>query len=71
MPDLLSNDYFGLHVHLGRGRVRHHNRQLADRRHKEDAGNGQRVERVRWYFENGTEAGKGWGNAAAGQSHTP
>ncbi len=29
---------------LSRGRVRHHNRQLADLRHKGDAGNGQKGE---------------------------
>ena len=29
-------------MHLGRGRGRHHNRQLADLQHKGDAGNGQR-----------------------------
>ncbi|MBK9053477.1 MAG: hypothetical protein IPL78_22015 [Chloroflexi bacterium] len=45
---------------LSRGRVRHHNRQLADLRHKGDAGNGQRVEMVRRYFANGSEAEKGW-----------
>jgi len=28
----LSNTYFGPHAHLGRGRVRHHNRQLGDLR---------------------------------------
>ncbi len=61
----LPNNYFGPHAHMGRGRVRHHNRQLADLRHKGDAGNGQRVERVRRYFGNGAEAGRGWGNAAA------
>ena len=41
--------------------MRHHNRQLADLRHKGDAGNGQRVEMVRRYLGNGVEAGKGWG----------
>ncbi len=57
----LPNNYFGPHAHLSRGRVRHHNRQLADLRHKGDAGNGQKVEMARRYYENGAEAGKGWG----------
>lgn len=56
----LPNNYFGPHAHLSRGRVRHHNRQLADLRHKGDAGNGQRSEMVRRYFGNGCEAEKGW-----------
>ena len=62
----LPNNYFGPHAHLSRGRVRHHNRQLADLRHKGDAGNGQKVERVRRYFENGAEAGEGWGKCGRG-----
>ncbi len=56
----LPNNYFGPHAHLSRGRVRHHNRQLADLRHKGDAGNGQKVEMVRRFFGNGSEAEKGW-----------
>ncbi|MEI2609602.1 MAG: hypothetical protein V9G20_13315 [Candidatus Promineifilaceae bacterium] len=43
-----------------RGRVRHHNRQLADLRHKGDAGNGQKVEMAQRYYANGSEAEKGW-----------
>ena len=42
------------------GRVSH-NRGIANLRHKGDAGNGQRVEMVQWYIENGAEVGKGWG----------
>ena len=56
----LPNNYFGPHAHLSRGRVRHHNRQLADLRRQGDAGNGQKVEMERRYFENGSEAEKGW-----------
>ncbi len=56
----LPNNYFGPHAHLSRGRVRHHNRQLADLRHKGDAGNGQRVEMERRYYANGCDAEKGW-----------
>ncbi len=37
----------------------HHNRQLADLRHKEDAGNGQNGGVVWQYYGNGAEAGKG------------
>lgn len=56
----LPNDYYGPHAHPGRGRVRHHNRQRADLRHKGDAGNGQKVEMGRRCFANGSEAEKGW-----------
>jgi hypothetical protein len=56
----LPNNYYGPHVHLRHGRVRHHNRQLTDLRHKGDAGNGQEGEVVRRYFGNGADAGKGW-----------
>jgi len=45
---------------ISRGRVRHHNRQLADLQRQGDAGNGQRVEMARRYFGNGSEAEKGW-----------
>ena len=38
----LPNTYFGPHTHLGRGRGRHHNRQLADLRQQGGAGNGQK-----------------------------
>jgi len=56
----LPNNYFGPHAHLSRGRVRHHNRHLADLRQQGDAGNGQRVEMARRYYTNGCEAEKGW-----------
>ncbi len=55
-----------MEVVVSRGRVRHHHRQLADLRHKGDAGNGQRVERVLRYYGNGAEAGKGWGKRGSG-----
>ncbi|MBK9054857.1 MAG: hypothetical protein IPL78_29315 [Chloroflexi bacterium] len=58
----------------GRARVsrgRHHNRQLADLRHKGDAGNGQKGGVVRRYFENGAEAGKGWGKRGRGPVYWP
>ncbi len=67
----LPNTHFGPHAHLGRGRGRHHNRQPADPRHKGDAGNGQRVERVWRYFGNGAEAGKEWGRCGRGQVYWP
>ncbi|MBK9051463.1 MAG: hypothetical protein IPL78_11265 [Chloroflexi bacterium] len=51
--------------------MRHHHRQLADLRHKGDAGNGQRVERVRRYYGNGAEAGKGWGKRGRGVVYWP
>jgi hypothetical protein len=56
----LPNNYFGPHAHLSRGRVRHHNRQLADLRRQGDAGNGQKREMARRYYANGSEAEKGW-----------
>ena len=67
----LPNTYFGPHAHLGRGHGRHHNRQLADLRHRGDVGNGQRVERVRRYFGNGAEVGNGWGKCGRGVVYWP
>ena len=57
-------------VGVSRGRVSHH-RELADLRHKGDAGNGQKVERVRRYFGNGAEAGKGWEKCGRGVRYWP
>lgn len=56
----LPNNYFGPHAHTSRGRVRHHNRQLADLRQNGDAGNGQRSDMMRRYYANASDAEKGW-----------
>ncbi len=53
------------------GRVRHHNRQLADLRHKGDVGNGQKGEMVRLYYANGSEAEKGWRKRGRGAVYWP
>lgn len=58
-------------VRVSRGRGRHHHRQLADWRHKGDAGNGQKGGVVRRYFENGAEAEKGWRKRCRGVRYWP
>ncbi len=59
-------------LHLGRGRGRHHNRQLADLRQKGDAGNGQgRRDGRGGIMVVGLRRGRGGGNAAAGQEPHP
>ncbi len=53
---------------VGRGvsRVAAGSSTIADLRHKGDPGNGQKGGVVRRYFENGAEAGKGWGKRGRG-----
>ena len=62
----LPNTYFGPHAHLGRGRGRRHNRQLADLRRHGGVGNGQRGGVVQRYYENGASAEKEWGRCRFG-----
>jgi hypothetical protein len=67
----LPKTYFGPHALLGRGRGRYHNRQLAGLRRNGGAGNGQKREMVRRYYENGASAGKGWGKCGRGVKYWP
>ena len=67
----LPNTYFGPHAHLGRGRGRRHNRQLADLRRHGGVGNGQRGGVVQRYYENGASAEKEWGRCGRGPVYWP